>query len=225
MGKIKNHYWDEIEKLSEERETNMRLPEESSFTPAPAGAHTAVCIGFVDMGTQPSFYEDGKPAHKVRITWELDEQMDDGRPFTISKTYTWSMNDRATLRSHLESWRGRPFKKEDFGPNGFDTKNLLLKPCTLTVQHKDVNGQERALVAGVAPVMKGVKAFKPINPPVYFSLDADDFNEATLNELGEKTKEAIRSTPEYAALTSVKNGKDKYSDNAHSDDLDDEIPF
>lgn len=226
MGKIKNHYWDEIEKLSEEGETYMRLPEESSFTPAPAGAHTAVCIGFVDMGTQPSFYEDGKPAHKVRITWELDEQMDDGRPFTISKTYTWSMNDRATLRSHLESWRGRPFKKEDFGQNGFDTKNLLLKPCTLTVQHKDVNGQERALVAGVAPVMKGVKAFTPTNPPIYLSLDAGSFDAKVLEGLGEKTQEAIRSTPEYAALISVKNGNDKYSDNAaHSDDLDDEIPF
>lgn len=204
----------------------MRLPEESSFTPAPAGAHSAVCIGFVDMGTQPSFYEDGKPAHKVRITWELDEQMDDGRPFTISKTYTWSMNDRATLRAHLESWRGRPFKKEDFGPNGFDTKNLLLKPCTLTIQHKDVNGQMRALVAGVAPPMKGVKPFSALNPPVYLSLDAEEFDEAVLKELGEKTQEAIRQTPEYAALTSAKNGRDKYSDNAvDENELNDEIPF
>lgn len=204
----------------------MRLPEESSFTPAPAGAHTAVCIGFVDMGTQPSFYEDGKPAHKVRITWELDEQMDDGRPFSISKTYTWSMNDRATLRAHLESWRGKPFKKEDFGPNGFDTKNLLLKPCTLTVQHKEVNGQMRALVAGVAPPMKGVKPFTPLNPSVYLSLDADNFDAKVLDELGEKTKEAIRATPEYAALTSAKNGHDKYSDaGVDQNGFDDEIPF
>ena len=229
MGKLKNFYHDElIEAKEEEDEPKMRLPEESSFTPAPAGAHTAVCIGFIDMGTQPSFYEDGKPAHKVRITWELDEQMDDGRPFTISKTYTWSMNDRATLRSHLESWRGRPFKKEDFGPNGFDTKNLLYKPCTLTVQHKDVNGTERSVVAGVAPPMKGVKPFTPINPNVYLSLDPDEFDEAVFNELGEKTKEAIRGTPEYAAIMGKKaNGAapDKYSDNAHSADLDDEIPF
>lgn len=227
MGKLKNFYHDEICALKEEEdEPKMRLPEESSFTPAPAGAHTAVCIGFIDMGTQPSFYEDGKPAHKVRITWELDEQMEDGRPFTISKSYTWSMNDRATLRSHLESWRGRPFKKEDFGPNGFDTKNLLMKPCTLTVQHKDVNGSVRSVVAGVAPPMKGVKPFTPINPSLYLSLSEGEFDENVLNELGEKTKEAIRGTPEYAALTSAKNGKDKYSDvQQHSEDLDDEIPF
>jgi len=178
------------------------------------------------MGTQPSFYEDGKPAHKVRITWELDEMMDDGRPFTISKTYTWSMNDRATLRAHLESWRGKPFKKEDFGPNGFDTKNLLNKPCTLTVQHKDVNGQIRSSVAGVAPPMKGVKAFTAHNPPVYLSLDAEEFDQAAFDALGEKTREAIRQTPEYAALVSPKNGHDKYSDIAGDDNsLNDEIPF
>lgn len=203
----------------------MRLPEESSFTPPPAGAHVAVCIGFVDIGTQPSFYEDGKPAHKVRISWELNEMMDDGRPFTISKSYTWSMNDRATLRSHLESWRGVPFKKEDFGANGFDTRNLLGKPCMVTVQHKDANGTLRASVAGVAKLMKGVQGFTPHNPLVYVSLDADAFDAAEFEKLGEKTKEAIRGTPEYAALTSVKNGADKYSDHQHSDDMDDEIPF
>lgn len=203
----------------------MRLPEENSFTPPPAGAHTAVCIGFVDMGTQASFYEDGKPSHKVRITWEIDEQMDDGRPFTISKTYTWSMNDRATLRSHLESWRGRPFKKEDFGPNGFDTKNLLAKPCTLTIQHKEVNGQERAVVAGVAPPMKGVKAFTPHNPLTYLTLDADSFSQEVFDGLGEKTREAIAGSPEYVALKGKKTGSDKYSDTPIDDDMNDEIPF
>lgn len=204
----------------------MHLPEESTFTPPPAGAHTAVCIGFIDLGTQPKspFYEDSSPAHKVRITWELDEQMDDGRPFTASKTYTWSMSDRATLRAHLESWRGRPFKKEDFGKNGFDTKNLLGAHCTLTIQHKEINGNERAVVAGVAPIMKGMQKFTPQNPFTYLSLD-DRFDAAVLEKLGDKTKELIRQSPEYAALTSNKNGADKYSNSPHSDDLDDEIPF
>lgn len=226
MGKLKNFYHDEICKRTE-GDDDMRLPEESNFTPPPAGAHTAVCIGFVDMGTQPKspFYEDSSPAHKVRITWELDEQMEDGRPFTASKTYTWSMSDRATLRSHLESWRGRPFKKEDFGPGGFDTKNLLGKPCTLTIQHKEVGGNERAVVAGVAPLMKGLKAFTPHNPQTYLTLARDGFDQAAFDALGEKTKELIKASPEYAALTSATNGKDRYSDVQHTEDLDDEIPF
>lgn len=205
----------------------MKLPEENTFTPPPAGVHTAVCIGFVDLGTQPKspFYEDAHPAHKVRLTWELDEQMDDGRPFIASKTYTWSMSDRATLRTHLESWRGRPFKKEDFGRNGFDTKNLIGKACTLTIQHKEIAGSERAMVAGVGPVMKGIKAFTPHNEFIYFSLEPDTFDQTVFDKLSEKIKEMIKASPEYAALTSVKNGKDKYSDQNFSADLDDEIPF
>ena len=34
------------------------------------------------------------------------EQMSDGRPFTISKRYTWSTHEKATLRKDLEAWRG-----------------------------------------------------------------------------------------------------------------------
>lgn len=230
MGALKNFYHDEIcarAERDDEGEPDMRLPEESSFTPPPAGAHTAVCIGFLDMGTQPasSFYEDSRPAHKVRITWEIDEVMDDGRPFTISKTYTWSMNDRATLRTHLESWRGRPFKKEDFGANGFDTKNLIGKACTLTVQHKDINGQVRAAVVGIAPLMKGMKAFTPHNATTYLSLEADAYDADIYAGLSEKTREMIALSPEYAALISAKNGKDQGRQQQHSDDLDDEIPF
>jgi hypothetical protein len=227
MGKLKNYHWDELTERTAGDE-QMNLPEETTFTPAPAGAHTAVCIGFVDMGTQPKspFYEDSSPAHKVRITWELDEMMDDGKPFTISKTYTWSMSDRATLRAHLESWRGKPFRKEDFGAGGFDTKNLLGAYATLTVQHKEINGDTRAVVAGAAPIMKGIQKFTPHNSFTYLTLDPAKFDAAVFEKLGEKTRELIKASPEYAAIHSTKNGADKYSDRVqHTDDLDDEIPF
>ena len=113
--------------------------------------------------------------------------------------------------------------EEDFGAGGFDTQNLLGKGCTLTIQHKEINGSERAVVAGVAPLMKGLKAFTPSNPVVYLTLDPAKFDQAAFDALGEKTRELIKASPEYAALTSAKNGRDNYVE--HTEDLDDEIPF
>ena len=91
--------------------------EGGSFTPVPAGSHLAVCYRIIDLGTQKVvFQNENKFLRKVMVSWELpDEKMDDGRPFVISKRYTWSMHEKATLRKHLEAWRGKGFSEEDFG--------------------------------------------------------------------------------------------------------------
>ena len=78
----------------------MRLPDERTYIPCPAGVHPAICIGFIDMGTQETRFGN---KHQIRIRWELPtELMEDGRPFTISSTYTWSMSSKSRLRADLE---------------------------------------------------------------------------------------------------------------------------
>src|SRR6185295_11438565 len=102
-------------------------PNETEFELAPAGTHMAVCYRVIDLGTQSGTYM-GKPKsqHKILVSWELpDEKMKDGRPFTIGQRYTWSMSEKATLRKHLEAWRGVPFTDADFGVDGFDVKNII----------------------------------------------------------------------------------------------------
>jgi len=74
------------------------LPEEQSYELAPAGSHTAVCFRVADLGTQTGIYG---PKQQILISWELpDEQMADGRPFTISRRYTFSSSHQSTLREH-----------------------------------------------------------------------------------------------------------------------------
>jgi hypothetical protein len=203
----------------------MHLPEGSNFTPAPAGAHRAVCIGFIDLGTQKVEYQ-GQASHKrlIRIRWELaDEFMDDGKPFTISKRYTWSMSDKATLRKDLESWRGKPFEKADFGPSGFDTKKLLGVPCLITIVHKDGQNGIFANIAGISPLPKGME--KPgghNNPLSYVALERGLFDQDAFDLLHEKTKEQIRLSPEYQEIV---EGKVREPSSFDRSDLDDEIPF
>ena len=63
----------------------------------------------------------------------VDELMEDGKPFIVQQRYTWSMSEKAKLRADLESWRGKAFEERDFGT--FNIKNVLGKPCVLTIVH------------------------------------------------------------------------------------------
>ena len=210
----------------------MHLPmptEGGDFAPPPAGTFAAICYRFIDLGTQTStFNNETKRARKVMLSWELtdpDERMEDGRPWTISQRYTWSMHEKATLRKTLESWRGKTFEDGDFGPGGFDVRKLLGAPCMLTLIHADKGDKTYTNISGVSKMPKGLAAGDLVNEQVYFSLD--DFKAETLGKLSDSLQTTIKSSPEYQALGKPQNngyvaphfesGDPGYSDN--------DIPF
>lgn len=205
----------------------MHLPESngSSYAPAPSGAHVAICIGFIDLGTQKSTYMgETKSRHMVQLRWELvDEAMEDGRPFTITRRYTWSMSEKATLRADLEAWRGRPFAKEDLGKDGFNTKKLLGVPCLLNIVHKTSDsGSVFANIASIMPLPKGTtKPGASVNAHTYLALTEDAFDQATFEKLHDKTKEMIKASPEYRRLIDG----EPVANEPTRPDFDDEIPF
>jgi len=179
----------------------MKLPKptEGSFEPAPAGNHLAVCYRLVDLGTQESPMYGAK--HQIVIGWELtDCLMDDGRPFTAQKWFTFSMHEKSNLRKDLESWRGRSFTEEEF--ETFDLKNILGTSCLLTVLHKDDN----ARVATVGALPKSMKKGKQVNETEFFSFQEPD--EAAWAELPDWLKDKIALSPEYKALTEDPEAKD-----------------
>ncbi len=202
----------------------MHLPEEKSYTPAPSGAHPAICIGFIDMGTQETMYGNKR---QIRIRWELPtELMGDGRPFTISQTYTWSMSDKSRLRGDLESWRGLKFQKSDFGKGGFDTRKLVGVPCLLTIIHTTKGTDTYANISSISPIPKGMeKPGRASNPLVYFALDEDGFSKDTLEAMPEKMKFKIKESPEYNHLIHG-TPLDEDQGNQSAPDMDmDEVPF
>lgn len=133
------------------------------FTPAPAGNHRAVCVGIYDLGTHPAIFEgkqqtnkDGsaKFQSKVMFTWELvDEPMDDGRPFLVSREFTVSLHEKATLRAFVGSWRGLALSEKE--AEGFDLSSLLDATCMLNVVHKESkDGKVYANVGSATPIPK-----------------------------------------------------------------------
>src|SRR5512138_3838349 len=130
------------------------------FKQAPTGTHMARCIRLIDLGTQHGDYQ-GQPTVKnqVLITWELPaETMDDGKPFTVSHFYTNSLNEKATLRHHLEAWRGRQFSDEE--AKRFDLMTILGKPCMVTVI---ANDKGRSKVSAVSATPKGMQMPPQVN--------------------------------------------------------------
>jgi hypothetical protein len=119
------------------------------FEPAPAGPHAARCIDVADLGLVEGQYGTKL---KVRIYWVIDEERDDGKPFLVTRTYTQSLNEKASLRLDLESWRGRPFSEKEL--EGFDLEKLLGVAAFLSIVHRKGERGVFANVASIAPCPK-----------------------------------------------------------------------
>ena len=129
------------------------------FTPAPEGLHQGVCVDVVDLG----MVESGKwgAKHKVRIIWQLEQRDEEtDRRFTVSQSYNISLNEKATLRHHLEAWRGRKFTAEEL--QGFDLEKLIGVNCQIQVVHNIADDKRVwANVQAIVPVGKGMTKIQP----------------------------------------------------------------
>src|SRR3990167_7708375 len=169
------------------------------FEQPEAGSYAAMCYKIVDVGTQTSEYQAKPVIHRqIVIGWELDEKMSDGRPFAVARFYTASLNEKANLRIHLESWRGRQFTEEEL--EGFDIKNLIGKTCLLSLIK---NEKGRIKIQGISKIPKGMKEPVQVNPSFYFSLEPDEFNASVYTEVSEGLKKMIIQAPEYRVVSGI----------------------
>lgn len=191
------------------------------FEQPPVGTHLAICVKIIDIGTQKGEYQ-GKATFKrqVIIGWELpNELMTEGdyagKPFSVSKFYTASLGEKANLRKDLANWRGRDFTEQEL--SGFEAKNILGKPCMLSLT---LNDKQKVRVTGVMAPPKGTTVPPQANPSVYFSLEPDEFNRDTFEALSDGYKKMISVSPEFQEVTAP--GKKK---TGGIEDMDDDIPF
>jgi len=231
----------------------MHLPknEGGNFEQTPAGTFIARCYRFIDLGSHDQTYQGESKGLKrlVLIGFELPTELMTegeyaGKPFTINKRYTWSTHEKANMRKDLESWRGAKFNDSDFGPGGFDVRNLLGVPATLNIVHSENDGKNYSNIASIGKAMRGVEVPPQVNKSAYLSLEKDLFDGNVFDSLSDKLKEFIRDTPEYKRLSgggqksyAEQKGVDSYSapldpskdiERAGEREfapLDDEIPF
>ena len=165
---------------------SLTIKSDGDFEALAVGQYEGVCYRIVDMGTrmEPPFKEGDKPKKRttVNITFELPtEKMEDGRPLSISRTYTQSLFESSALRKDLVSWRGKNFTPDEEA--GFDISNLLGKNALIEVAHT-ANG--KAKIGGIFKPDGGVQETPTHNELVAFDMDVycDEFN----GNSSEKTK-------------------------------------
>jgi hypothetical protein len=80
----------------------------------------------------------------------------------VTNRYTLSLNEKATLRKHLEAWRGKLFTPAEL--EGFDLENLLGANCQLQVIHNlSDQGRTFANIQAIVPLGKGMTKLRPVD--------------------------------------------------------------
>jgi len=129
----------------------MARDERTSGPAAPDGLHAAVCVDVINLGQVPTAFG---PKYRVKVVWQLGEVDETSkRRYLVSRVYTNSLNQKATLRRDLESWRGKAFTAEEL--TGFNLLKLLGANCQLqTIAALKDGGQTYANVVGVVPPVR-----------------------------------------------------------------------
>jgi hypothetical protein len=180
--------------------TERQLPE--------AGTTMGVLVQLIDLGCQKTNWDgEEKWSPKVRLTFELPDQVIDGevvengkttkvtKPMMVSLELTRSLGERATLRKHLESWRGAAFTSKELA--SFSLKNLLGKAALLTLMHKTSQaGRQYCAINAISKLPKGMTAPKEsVNSHVFYEIENGQ-NEV-FAALPEWLQDKVRASKEF----------------------------
>jgi len=209
-----------------------KADEGSSFIPVPPGMHLARCYRIIDLGTQESTYM-GNVKHVPRVLFQFEVHSEDadgkalvtsnGEPMTVSKTFTLSLAEKATMRRDLQTWRGKEFTKEEL--RGFELKNVLGQWAMITVAENESNGKTYTNIANINPVPATIKKNglpDGKNDLKLFSIDDADLS--LFETFSDYLKDKIRKSPEWERL----HGGPSVGHSAPSasfDDIADDLPF
>lgn len=167
-------------------------------TPA-AGSYIARCYKMVDVGTQEVMYQ-GKPStpkRQVLIWFELLEDedgklytMSDGQPFTVMQRYTLSTAPVATLRKHIDAWRGKALTKEE--AEQFNIVKLLDQTCRLGISLDEKGDRTWVNISSVGYTKKTPKG---VNDAFWWTIDEPDMK--AFEEFPEWLQNKIRAAKEW----------------------------
>lgn len=202
----------------------------ASYEPIASGSYPARCYSMIHIGTiEETILGTTKKLNKVRITWEMPTELkvfkeENGeQPQVISKEFTLSLHEKATLRNFLKNWRGKDFTEEE--AKAFDIEKLVGAPCMINITHKQSKDGTKtyAEIGSISPMPKGLVCPDQINKSFIFTYD--DFDLQKFNTLPDYIKNKMINSDEFKLA--VTNGQEHESHETKVDAVDDSdgLPF
>lgn len=178
----------------------MKAPVQQSggnFEPAPAGNQVGIFYGIQHFGPQEFTYKgESKMRDEVRLMFELSNAKrkfgddEEERPYTINKTGTYSMHEKAWMRKAVEACVG---PMTDSEAEAFEVEKALGKPCLINVEHyTDRNGNQRAGIGSVTPLPEGMPVPDQVNKSVKF--DVLHYTQEEFDALPEWAQEKVKAS-------------------------------
>src|SRR5688572_16076924 len=130
----------------------LQCKETGEFKPHPEGIYAAICNDVIDLGlVETEFQGQKRLVNKIKVSFETELKMEDGKPFNISKNFTASLHPKAKLAEFLGKWRGRPVLPGET----IDLKKLIGANCTLVIsQQQNLVGKTYASIDAVSKPTK-----------------------------------------------------------------------
>lgn len=193
------------------------------------GVYTATSSAIVDLGLQTS-EKFQKTQRKFMMIWNIkNEEVEvngEKLPRTITKEYSFSLNEKSTLRKDLQAWRGKMFTEEEL--QGFNLLNILNKACQLQIILEEKNGKQYNNIAGIMSLPKGT-VIEPLPNTYHFDIEDEStyMNWMSIPTwIQEKIKKAdnyVGSNLEKFVLEYENNVKEVNSNTEF--DTEDDLPF
>lgn len=190
----------------------------------PAGMYVARCYRIIQLGTSVD-ERWGKEQSKVMIGFEFPDKKkvfkegEPAKPLVKDIEYTLSLGDKATLRAHLNSWRGKAFTKEEL--KKFNLSNIIGAPCLINIVHEPGKTDTSKIydkIKTITPLMEGQVCPEAINQPFEFNFD-DKFSEPALEAFPDFIKDKIKASNEYKKLKGIAYPSDPEYTIPRKDDL------
>ncbi len=200
----------------------------TSYEPIASGSYPARCFSMVHLGTiEENILGTIKKLNKVRISWELPTELkvfkeENGeQPHIISKEFTLSLHEKATLRSFLKNWRGKDFTDEE--AKSFDIEKLVGAPCMLNITHKKSKDGTRtyAEIGSISTLPKGLPCPPQINESFIFTYET--FDKDKFEKLPDFLKQKMINSDEYKLATTL--GQEHESHDNKYEQVNDDLPF